>query len=164
MVEISRRLFLGGAISLIGVKTFAPSVSIAAMSNMPTIYADGVHSDVAGLGALFRNEPVIFPKDKIAVESQEGVIFHKGVFVVDQTIYLPRNSKITFEKNAPLIFLGENLTDHQPFFMCEAASDMQQFSNYATFEVKPGQVGQLLATSEHLYGEDWSATRHRRRL
>lgn len=67
MVELSRRFFLGGAIALVAVQTFKPSLA----SNMPTIYGNGIKDDSAGFNALFAKEPVIFNKDQIGIESHD---------------------------------------------------------------------------------------------
>ena len=132
-MDLSRRFFLGGAISLIAAQTFVPSVS--AMSNLPTIYGDGKHDDSDGLGALFRNDPVTFKKEQIGVETHKGVIFHKGHFLVDKTIRIPLNTTINFESKAPLCFVqGKNLTSEFPFFICEG-NDARQFDQVSRFEI-----------------------------
>lgn len=123
MVELSRRFFLGGAISLIAAKTFVPSVS--AMSNLPTIYGDGKSDDTAGLGALFRREPVTFKKEMIGVDSHEGLTFHKGHFVVTNSIHIPKDTNIDIES---AMFIGDKLPDDFPFFICADLSG-NGFSN-----------------------------------
>jgi hypothetical protein len=87
MVELSRRSFLGGAISLFAVSTFVPRV----VGNLPTIYADGLHDDTGGLSALFRKEPLIFVTDKVGVDGHEGIIFHSGRYKITNTITLPND-------------------------------------------------------------------------
>ena len=95
-MEMSRRFFLGGAISLIAAQTFIPSVE--AMANIPTIYGDGKRDDSGGLGALFRNEPVTFNKEQIGIESHDGIVFHKGHFAIARTIVVPEEAKIKIEQ------------------------------------------------------------------
>jgi len=128
MVDISRRFFLGGAISLVAAVTFKPSVS--AMMNLPTIYGDGKTDDTAGLGALFRSEPVTFKKEQIGIDKHEGLTFHKGSFVISNSIHIPENTKIEIEKAH---FIGRDLPDDFPFFICEDFSG-KGFSN----SLKPG--------------------------
>jgi hypothetical protein len=122
-MDINRRFFLGGAISLIAVKSFVPSVS--AMSNLPTIHGNGVEDDSYGIGALLRNEPVIFKKDDIGVDSHEGITFHKGFYLIDNTVHLPDEIKITIEHAE---FIGTNLEYDQPFFKCELKTTAYQIS------------------------------------
>lgn len=86
-MELSRRFFLGGAISLLAANTFVPSAS--ASGNLPRIWGDGKHDDTSGLGALFRKEPVIFSSDKLGVDDFSNATFHWGKFRVTQTIELP---------------------------------------------------------------------------
>jgi hypothetical protein len=94
MVELSRRFFLGGAISLLAASTFDP---LPSMANLPRIYADRQHDDTGGLGALFRNEPVIFSRENIGVDKHKGITFHAGRFKVTQTLELPPGLKVKVE-------------------------------------------------------------------
>jgi len=129
-MNLSRRFFLGGAISLVAVQTFIPNVS--AMMNLPTIYGDGVHDDTAGLGAIFRNEPVTFNKEQIGVDSHEGLTFHHGRFKITNTVNIPANSKIEVIR---AIFVGIELDPNFPFFSCEDFSG-HSFSGNGIFEMK----------------------------
>lgn len=138
-MDISRRLFLGGAISLVAVVTFAPSVS--AMMNLPTIYGDSVQDDTAGLFALLNNEPCTFNKEQIGVERHSGIVFHRGRFVVNRTIEIPHNAILKVENPH---FLGLELDDKQPFFMCERGFAANQFDRYAIFETKGSHNGKLI--------------------
>lgn len=90
-MELSRRFFLGGAISLLAANTFVPS--LGASGNLPRIWGDGKHDDTSGLGALFRKEPVIFSADRIGVEEHSGITIHNGRFVITQTLHLPPGLK-----------------------------------------------------------------------
>jgi hypothetical protein len=139
MVDISRRFFLGGAISLVAATTFAPSIS--AMMNMPTIYGDGVRDDTSGLYALLHNEPCTFNKEQIGVEKHEGIVFHRGWFVVNKTIEIPAGVILTVE--APR-FIGTELDDKQPFFMCERGFKASQFDRHAIFHTNNTHVGKLI--------------------
>lgn len=138
-MDISRRFFLGGAISLVAAATFAPSVS--AMMNLPTIYGDGVKDDTSGLFALLNNEPCTFNKEQIGVDSHSGVIFHRGRFVVNKTIEIPANAILKVENPH---FLGLELDDKQPFFMCERGFAANQFDRYAIFETNSTHIGKLI--------------------
>src|ERR1700679_3512759 len=95
MVELSRRFFLGGAIALVAAQTFKPSFA----SNMPTIHGNWRDDDSAGFNALFSNEPVLFKKEKIAVEGYEGIIIFKGRFKIDKTIEISKRTKLKVEGN-----------------------------------------------------------------
>lgn len=128
-MDMNRRFFLGGAISLIAASTFVPSVS--AMMNLPTIYGDGKNDDTAGLGALFRNEPVTFKKEMIGVDSHEGLTFHHGKFVVTNSIHIPEKSKINIERAT---FIGNKLEPNFPFFIC-ADNSGKQFTSKNNFGV-----------------------------
>lgn len=144
MNDISRRFFLGGAISLVAAVTFKPALS----SNMPTIYRDGINDDSAGLQALFENNPVIFSKDHIGVNSHDGITFHEKTpmgFIVNNTINIPKNCKLKIERAT---FVGKGLPDGWPFFMCDDFSG-HQFSSTgigtgAIFKTKPGFKGKLI--------------------
>lgn len=133
MVDLTRRFFLGGAISLIAVATFTPSVS--AMSNLPTIYGDGKGDDTHGLGALFRNEPVTFNKEMLGVNSHKGITFHKGMFRITRTINIPKDVAIKIERAR---FYGVDLELNEPFFMLERGFDDYQLCDNRglIFEVK----------------------------
>lgn len=90
-MELSRRFFLGGAIALVAVQTFKPTL---ASSNMPKIYGDLNHDDSAGFNALFSNEPVIFNKEQIGVENHQGIFIYKGSFRIDSPIEINRKTNL----------------------------------------------------------------------
>jgi hypothetical protein len=92
-MELSRRFFLGGAIALVAVQTFKPSISMA--SNLPTIWGDGKHDDAHGFNALFAKNPVLFKKDQIGIENHEGVIIYKGLFKIDHTLEILEATNLT---------------------------------------------------------------------
>lgn len=112
MVNLDRRLFLGGALSLIAAQTFTPSISDRA--NIPTIYGNGVQDDVGGLSALFRNEPVTFDKEMIGIESHNGIIFHYGRYVISRTIEIPDDCNLNIEMAN---FISRGLDIEIPFFI-----------------------------------------------
>lgn len=112
MINATRRSFLGGLISLFAVKEFDVNSSYA--SNMPRIYANGKDDDSAGLGALFRNEPVIFSKDKIGIDGHEGIIIHSGNYIINNTVIIPDNSILNIER---AFFDGMGLFKDSPFFI-----------------------------------------------
>lgn len=156
MVQINRRFFLGGAISLVAAQTFVPSIS--AMMNLPTIYGDGKNDDTAGLGALFRNEPVTFKKEQIGVDSHEGLTFHGGNFVVTNSIHIPAKTKIDIERAT---FIGDKLEDNFPFFICEDESgkqfiDKNMFGVNCAFQVKRSYKSSFVKYPAEYYGDDKS--------
>lgn len=142
MVELSRRFFLKGAISLTAAVTFAPSIS--AMQNLPTIYGDGVGDDTGGLSALFRNDPVTFNKEQIGVDSHKGITFHHGIFNITRTVEIPRNS--VFKIDGVIEFVGEQL-EELPFFRCIDKSGYQ-FTSKCLFEM-PVHVGDSFKIIEY---------------
>jgi hypothetical protein len=86
-MEIARRTFLGGMLSLLAVQTFTPP-PLAAMGNRtPRIFGNGRDYDSEGFQALFDGNDVIIPQDKIGISKCKGVIFHRGTFVIDREVY-----------------------------------------------------------------------------
>lgn len=142
MVELSRRFFLGGAIALLAVETFKP---VSASSNLPTIYGNGKNDDSYGIGALLRNEPVIFNKDQIGVNSHKGVIFHKGRFLIEKTINISEDAQLIIED--PEFIQGKELTSEFPFFRCLPGFKWPK--NGGTFTVHD-HVGKLVVTERVL--------------
>lgn len=138
-MDISRRFFLNGAISLVAAVTFAPSVS--AMKNLPTIHGNGKDDDTSGLYALLNNQPCTFNKEQIGVESHSGIVFHRGWFVVNRTIEIPADTILTVEMPN---FFGLELEDKQPFFMCERGFAANQFDRNALFHHKSTHNGKLI--------------------
>lgn len=117
-MQISRRFFLGSAISLVAAQTFVPSVS--AMINLPTIYGDGKTDDSYGLGALFRNEPVIFKKDQLAIDSHGGITFHRGEFLITQPVRISKDVDIFVNQ---VLFRAPDLDLNLPMFIMEAGDN-----------------------------------------
>jgi hypothetical protein len=129
-MEMSRRFFLGGAITLIAAQTFVPSVEL--MANIPTIYGDGNRDDSGGLSALFSNEPVTFNKEQIGVESHEGIVFHNGNYAVSRTIVIPDEAKIKIERAT---FIAKDLEPDQVFFW------LNKNANEETYKTFNGNLG-----------------------
>jgi len=127
MKDISRRFFLGGTLAVIAAKSFTPTVN--AMSNIAKIYADGKHDDSAGLNALFANEPVIFSKEKIALEGHEGVVILGGSFKIDKTIEITKRTKLIIESDFAV--LAGDLPDDMPliFYHPDTSFDPDRLSN-----------------------------------
>lgn len=83
------------------------------LGNKPEIWADGIHDDTFGLGALIRGEPVILPTDKITIDGHSGITFHNGIYRISQTIDVPESARLEIQRPE---FLGIELEDYQPFF------------------------------------------------
>ena len=113
-MNLDRRSFLGGLISLVAVKQFDVNKSFA--SNLPKIYSDGKNDDSHGLGALFRNEPCIFSKDNIGVESHGGIVIHGGKYIINNTVHIPDDIDLQIER---AFFNGLGLFDGSPFFIAK---------------------------------------------
>ena len=100
-MTISRRFFLAGLIALAGVKGSPLVASVA--NNLPEIVGDGMHDDSAGLSALFKNEPVIFSKDRFVIDSHDGITIinkyrpNRYDFLVSRTIEIGREVSIISE-------------------------------------------------------------------
>jgi hypothetical protein len=116
MIEANRRSFLGGMFSILAVQTFVPP-PLAAMGNRtPRIFGDGRNYDSEGFQALFDGKDVIIPADKIGIRKCEGVIFHRGTFVIDREVYT--NGKILEIEHA--CFNGNLLQWWEAFFTVQA--------------------------------------------
>lgn len=160
-MNLNRRMFLGGSLSLIAAVTFVPVAS----SNMPRIWGRLDKDDGDGFGALFRNEPVIFENDNIGIDSHQGIVFHKGTFVISHTVTIPKNCKISFDikDDGNPCFVGgfsdkfrkqmldehklifpNDLPDDAPFFNCEDFSG-HQFDGKFGFEVKASHKSRFIS-------------------
>jgi len=92
LVVPTRRLFLGGVLSLTGA-ALLPRIP----SYVPTIFADGVHDDAPGLNALLRRQPVEILMD-VAVKAigpheyvwlnQANLLMRSTIIVDDDTVPL----------------------------------------------------------------------------
>jgi hypothetical protein len=117
MVELTRRFFLGGTIALIAAQTFKPSISQG--SNLPKIWADGIHNDSAGLSALFTNQPVIFNKDQIGVDSHGGatILDKYTIFKIDNTVDVSRVGNLKVD--GKFYINAKDLSEFDPLFSYE---------------------------------------------
>lgn len=146
MVDLSRRLFLNGAIALIGAKTFTPSVS--AMSNLPKIYGDGQHNDSYGFQALFNNEPCIFNRGNIGIEENKGVIIYRGFYKIDKTIIIPSGANVSIERmvgSSGVEFVGIELDDDAPFFNKKSGANVKLNNGVILFEARENGNNKLIA-------------------
>lgn len=138
MVDLTRRWFLGGAISLIAVTTSAmPKI----IGNMPQIWGDGSHDDTGGISALLRAEPVVFTKDMVTVDSHQGITFHNGIFKISRTLEIPEECNLTMDRPT---FRAPNLPLDEPYFRVGskhrhafAAGSEDAFAN-VMFLLRPG--------------------------
>lgn len=149
-MDLSRRFFLGGAMALIGVKTFVPSSA----SNMPRIYADYKHNDSYGFQALLNNEPCIFDRENIGVEENKGIIIYRGHYIVDETIIIPAGANISMERQVPrrdIEFYGVNLKNNAPFFHKKIGADVNFDNSIILFEARENGNNKLIAQDK------WSA-------
>ena len=90
MINFTRRGILGGMLSILAAASTeiipAPARALAGNS-APRIYGDGKNYDSEGFQALFDGKSVIIPSDKLQVTAAKGLIFHRGLFVIDKEIY-----------------------------------------------------------------------------
>ena len=82
-MNLSRRLFLGGVLSIVGA-TFVDAPSLGA--EYPTIYADGVHDDTEGLKAFFAGKP--FHVEEFNIVAENGKL-RNGTLIVTETLSVP---------------------------------------------------------------------------
>ena len=89
-MNFTRRGILGGMLSILAAASTeiipAPARALAGNS-VPRIYGDGRNYDSEGFQALFDGKTVIIPKDKLQVTAAKGLIFHRGLFVIDKEIH-----------------------------------------------------------------------------
>ncbi len=83
-MNLSRRLFLGGSISLLGA-ALLPQPVIA----LPTIYGDGVTCDAAGLQALIDGAPFHVANEALTV--REGLGITGGVLRLTRSLKVRNN-------------------------------------------------------------------------
>jgi hypothetical protein len=89
-MEFSRRSILGGMLSILAAASteiIPAPVRALAGNSVPRIYGDGKNYDSEGFQALFDGKTVIIPKDKLQITAAKGLIFHRGLFVIDKEIY-----------------------------------------------------------------------------
>lgn len=84
-MEVSRRLFLGGALALVAA-TQLPNVAFA---SAPVIYGDGYHDDTAGLQAAFDGKPFkVVGKGTYIVRKGGQVMLNGGTFKLTDTLHV----------------------------------------------------------------------------
>ena len=97
MVNLTRRSFLGGVLSVVAVSIVTPPK----FSTYPTLYGDNPHDDTKALQAVFNGEPYIV-EGKL-IKGQESVVFGGGVYKISDTLFIRKsNTKvhdITFVKS-----------------------------------------------------------------
>lgn len=80
-MNMSRRLFLGGAIATVGAAALPK-----ALAATPTIWCDGLHDDWAGIDALWNGRPARIMTDTIQVRPDGLVEMVGGVFRLSRTL------------------------------------------------------------------------------
>jgi len=87
-MNLSRRLFLGGAIAVAGA-------SIIPAQAMPRIVGDGVHDDADGINALIAGRPVSIENTGLALNSGGRIWFNEGGrFLLGKPINLTRDNTL----------------------------------------------------------------------
>jgi len=87
-MNLSRRLFLGGAIALAGA-------AIIPAQAMPRIVGDGVHDDADGINALIAGKPVSIENTYLALNSDGRIWFNEGGrFLLGKSINLTRDNTL----------------------------------------------------------------------
>lgn len=132
MPELTRRWFLGGALSLIAAQATQLPSGVGAVArelrigNKPAIYGDGVTDDAAGLGALLRREPVLLPKSGIVINDHAGCTIHHGDFKINSEVYIPKDAVFEIEKAR---FKGLELPALEAFFCLDQAAFLKFIDN-----------------------------------
>lgn len=85
-MNLSRRMFLGGSIAIIGVSILphAPSV-------VPTIWGDNIHDDWTGIDALWNCKPVNILADCVRTAQDGTIEMLGGTFLLSRSLYVPKN-------------------------------------------------------------------------
>lgn len=87
MMDLSRRRFLSGVLSVAATSVIAGSGLARAM---PRIIADGVHDDGPGLNALFDGRPVDIVNDAVRIIRGDGIFLAKGTFRACERLVISR--------------------------------------------------------------------------
>lgn len=96
-VELSRRLFLGGAIALVGAAVL-PRMVLSA----PVVWGDGIHDDWAGLDALFNGRKAQILTDSVTISAAKEVHMLHGNFILSRTLRLRTDSPRIIIRNSVL--------------------------------------------------------------
>jgi hypothetical protein len=80
---LSRRSFFGGALALSAVI----ALPLEAFPFAPTIYADGVHDDTAGLQALLDGKPFRVAGEARAWRSTGKIFLGTGTYLLSDTLH-----------------------------------------------------------------------------
>ena len=89
MVDVSRRLFLGGALALAGAAVLAETEALA---SVPRIVGDGVHDDTAGLQALLNGAPVRIENDVVSVPAEGVILLQAGTYLITNPLLIGRDN------------------------------------------------------------------------
>lgn len=87
MVDVSRRLFLGGALALSAATIL--SREVVASETVPTLYGDGVHDDTAALQAMLDQRPVIIEGE--AVRSEGTIYLRSGIYLISRPLVITKD-------------------------------------------------------------------------
>lgn len=129
-MQLTRRWFLGGAISLAAASVTQLPSGVGAVArelksgNKPQIWADGTHDDSHGIGALLRQEVVLLPTSGIIIHSHGGCTIHQGNFRINTEVNVPPHAVFDIQSAR---FFGDNLESDQAFF-CIPGKMAQKFS------------------------------------
>lgn len=84
-MDVSRRSFLGGALTVAAVAVAPKSLSAILPEAYPVLHGDAQHDDTAALNALFSGKPVLCEGE--VLQQQGGTIrLHEGSFKVSDTV------------------------------------------------------------------------------
>lgn len=104
MADLSRRLFLRGALSVAATTALIrPSALLAAA---PKIVADGLHNDGPGLNALFGGRPVDIVNDAVRILRGKQIEISGGVYKVGERLRVTQD--YTYIHGGSFIFSGES--------------------------------------------------------
>lgn len=91
MADLSRRLFLGGALALTGA---AIASAAQAAPSVPRLRGDGIHDDTFALQTLFNGQPVIVESSEVRASRGGRITLNGGRFLVSDTLTLAMPASI----------------------------------------------------------------------
>lgn len=107
-INLSRRSFLGGALSVAVIASVPAGIS--ASPEIPRIYGNGRHDDAPGLQALIDGKPFICEND-IVFSAGNDVYIVGGYFLLSKDLHFGRKGSKNVTMHSPFIE-GANLIFH----------------------------------------------------
>jgi hypothetical protein len=90
MTQLSRRTFLGGALTLVGVAALPGP--LLAKEPLPVIWGDAFHDDSAGFAAALAGKPFICAQKGLAMARDGQLCLNGGTFRLTETLDLQKST------------------------------------------------------------------------